>query len=177
MRNIIRTALSVMAVLLALGVRAEGNSVPAHDFHVSITDMRYNPENRRLEVAIKIFTDDLETALEGLGAPKLRLNTDREHRKSDSLIGRYLANRMQIKVNGDAVTGNFLGKEYETDATWCYIEFIAVPQPETIVVSNRLLFERFDDQSNLVHIEVGAEKKSMLLHVGQDRDKATFSED
>ncbi|MEM0999147.1 MAG: DUF6702 family protein [Bacteroidota bacterium] len=169
-----RFAFVACLTLLLSAVSRTPEPAGAHDFHVSITDVRHNPEQKSLEVAVKIFTDDLESALEGLGAPPLRLHTEREHPKTDSLLARYLNHRIQFDVNDQQVTGNFLGKEYETDATWCYIEFADVPDPTTITVTNRLFFERFDDQSNLVHLEVHGKKKSLLLHIGMESDRAEF---
>ena len=34
-----------------------------HDFHNSLTEMQFNPRKRTFEIAVKLFTDDLEKAL------------------------------------------------------------------------------------------------------------------
>lgn len=35
----------------------------AHTYHASIMEVRFNPEKQRLEIALKVFTDDLEKGL------------------------------------------------------------------------------------------------------------------
>jgi hypothetical protein len=156
------------------GAQAGASPATAHDFHVSITEIHYNPEARALEIAIKIFTDDLEAGLEGLGAPILRLGTPREDPSADSLLKRYLDNRFQISIEGKLLKNRFLGKEMESDATWCYIEIADVPRPATLTVHNRILLERFEDQANLVNLDVGGGKRSLMLRKGNEAETAEF---
>jgi hypothetical protein len=150
----------------------EGESL--HDFHVSITDIHYNSKTNSLEIAVKIFTNDLEEALEGIGTPKLRMGTPREHASTDTLLSRYLHNRLEIKADGQNVKMTYLGKENEDDATWCYLEVTNLPLPTRLRISNHLLLEWFEDQSNLVHISWDKERKSLLLHKGTESGEVEF---
>ena len=40
----------------------KGNEV-RHDFHTSLTEMRYNEGSKAFEVTIRVFTDDLEAMI------------------------------------------------------------------------------------------------------------------
>ena len=40
------------------------HSLKAHPLHVSTTAINYNIENSSLEIALKVFTEDIESALE-----------------------------------------------------------------------------------------------------------------
>lgn len=151
-----------------------GHAADLHDFHVSITDINYNPKTKSLEIAVKIFTNDLEEALEGIGAPKLRMGTPREDKSTDTLLCRYLLNRLKITAGEKALKMVFLGKEYEDDATWCYLEVTQMARPTSLRVENHILLEWFDDQSNLIHLDVEGDKKSLLLRKGQESGKVDF---
>lgn len=146
-----------------------------HDFHVSVMRVDYNPENQALEVTLKVFTDDIEKSLEGLGAPTLRLGSPRELPESDSIFSDYLNNRLSFFVDDQHKTFDYLGKEVELDnTTWCYIEVKGVKDFQSLRIRNKVLMELFDDQTNLVNIFVLGKKKSLLLRGGQPEDETTF---
>lgn len=149
-------------------------AVAFHDFHVSITDINYNPKTNSLEIAVKIFTNDLEEALEGIGAPKLRMGTPREDKSTDSLLHRYLNHRLKINAGEIELELIYLGKEYEDDATWCYLEVNELDRPTDLMIENRILLEWFEDQSNLVHLNVAGDKKSLLMRKGLETGKVDF---
>jgi len=58
--------------------------------------------------------------------------------------------------------------------TWCYVEVMDIAQVNEIRVSNKLLLEMYDTQTNLVNIRVGKEKKSMLLNKKKKQDVVAF---
>ena len=134
-----------------------------HAYHVSLMQIAYNPDTDALEIAVKIFTDDLEATLEALGAPRLHLNSPRETAEAQDLIARYLDNRLEWTVNGAPRTAKYIGREYEDDATWCYLEILDIPEFRSISIGNVILMERFEDQSNLVHISYQGRTQSLLL--------------
>jgi len=122
----------------------------AHKFYVSITEVNYNTENKSLEISIKLFTDDLEAALEEGTTKKLWIGDEREAPETDSLLATYLNKKFNIHVNDEAQIAAFLGKELEADVTWCYLEIMNVSDIKNITVNNRIFMELFDDQKNLV---------------------------
>ena len=135
----------------------------------------YNPETKALEVTLKLFTDDIERSLEGLGAPKLRLGSSRELPASDSIFLDYLQNRLAFFVDDEEKAFEYLGKEVEMDnTTWCYIEITGIEVFKALRIRNIVLTELFDDQSNLVNINAFGVRRSLLLRGGQPEDEATF---
>lgn len=167
-----RRNLLVLGLLLGTGLFTL--SAVRHEYHVSVTQVDYNAEVGSLEIAVKIFTNDLETALESLGAPPLKLGSDREYFKADSIIARYLNNRLHFVLNGGDLNPVYLGKEIDLDATWCYLEVKNAGTPGNIKVRNRILLEQFNDQANLVHFSVGGQKKSMILRKGNASETVFF---
>ena len=57
----------------------------------------------------------------------------------------------------------FLGTERDGAAIVCYFEIEKINRAKTIEVANNVLFELYDDQSNLVHITYNEPVKSVRL--------------
>ena len=146
----------------------------AHEFHLSLTEIRHNSESRSIEVSIKLFTDDLLVALEQAGAPKMELGTENEPPEANELIESYLKAHFKLMVNGKPTEFTYLGKEAELDATWCFVEVKDVKKVQTIEVQNTLLLEAFDDQTNMVNLNINGRKKSGLARKGSKNLKFEF---
>lgn len=146
----------------------------AHPFFISICQIHHNSESKTLEVAIKLFANDLETAMGAEQTSALRLGTDRENPDADAHIANYIQQHLLLSVDGTSVTGEFIGKEYEADVVWCYIEVPDIPTVSKLEVSNRLLMNEFPSQTNVVHVTVNGQRKSMLLQKGNARDIVSF---
>lgn len=161
-------------LLCCVGWLLLGAAPPRHAYHVSLTEVTYNASAQTLEIAVKLFTDDLEGTLEAMGAPRLHLDSPQEHADAPALIARYLDNRLTWTIDGDTYTPKFLGKEYEDDATWCYLEISGLPTFWELSLRNLLLTERFEDQSNLVHLSVGGRTQSLLLNAQKPTGSINF---
>lgn len=146
----------------------------AHKFYVSITEVNHNVENAAIEISVKLFTDDLEAALEAGTTKKLWIGDTREAAETDSLLAAYFDRKFDIEVNGKTQKPILLGKETEADATWCYLEITNVSTIKNLIIDNRLLMEISDEQKNIVHINAGGSEKSLLLRHGKTDGAVSF---
>lgn len=149
---------------------------PLHDFHVSKCLVEYNEEQVALQISLHLFIDDLEDALGRQGHDQLFICTEKESDLADSLIHRYLTERLQLKVNGDDTRFQFIGKEISDDlmAVWCYLEITGVSELNQLEVSNRILLEVFDDQKNILSVTGPSHQATLLFQRGQERKKVKF---
>ncbi|MFC6997689.1 DUF6702 family protein [Rufibacter roseus] len=133
----------------------------AHDFHTSITDARYNARTKTYELAVRVFADDLENALSRRNKTNVRLDRSERVKK---LIAEYLQANLSIAgAKGELPQQKFLGLQEESDAVWLYLEIPAAKAPAGQVwVQNALLTEIFDDQMNILNLEVAGKKHSIL---------------
>ena len=138
-------------------------TAPAHVFYVSIARVRWNADEARLDVSVRIFTDDLEEAIIAEGGPRLRLWTGQAHADRDRHVSDYLASRMAFRVNGADRQLTWAGMEDALDATACLVQITGVDRVETIEVENRILIDMFDTQANVMRFEIGGEKKYVNL--------------
>ncbi|WNJ18879.1 DUF6702 family protein [Pontibacter sp. G13] len=151
----ISSVLLVAFLLLTAAVR--------HPFHVGITEIDYNAQTQGLEVAVKLFTDDLEDALEARGEVSLKMGSSEEAGETDEMLAKYLIEHLKIEVNGQLMALTYLGKEYEEDAVWAYLEVLQVMPPKHVQVTNTTLMELFDDQKHIVHVRVAGDRESVIL--------------
>ncbi|WP_192820084.1 DUF6702 family protein [Rufibacter sp. LB8] len=140
----------------------------AHEFHTSITDARYNPKTQTFELAVRVFADDLEEALSRRAKTVVRL--DRSARVNQ-LIAEYVQAHLSISAaKGKKPVHKFIGVQEEADALWIYVEIPAGQVPAgQVYVQNALLMEVFTDQTNIVNVEVGGKKRSVLSRAGESQ--------
>ncbi|MEM9987376.1 MAG: DUF6702 family protein [Bacteroidota bacterium] len=135
-----------------------------HPFYVSVTEINFNESSQSLEISIKIFTEDLEQALATRYGRILNLANEGEYADADAYLALYLEDQIKIKVDGKPVSFQFLGKDANMEATWCFAEIDSLEGiPDQIEVWNSLLTSEFEGQKNMVHCKVGTKTKSLLL--------------
>lgn len=135
-----------------------------HPFYVSVTDISHNPANRALEISIRIFTDDFEKALQSkFPQEKIDLMNPRDKAGTDTLISRYIKEKVKISVGGKTYGMAYIGFERLEESLWCYFEINEVASPSHIHISNRLLYETHKEQTNMHHVKVGGKEKSRKL--------------
>jgi hypothetical protein len=141
-------------------------SSSVHDYHVSVTQMQYNPALKTFEVSIRMFTDDLERAL-SQGNDKQRVVV-KNNDKNDPLVERYVLKSF-VLTDGQKkpVAIKYVGKEQEEDATWVYLEIPFQGPLNGYKLQNSTFMEVFDDQVNMTNIKEVSEKRTFLFKKGQ----------
>ena len=104
----------------------------------------------------------------------LKLAPDSDANTVDTYMKRYLSDKLELKVNGNPVKFNFIGKEYKDDIAYCYLEVENVSNIRSIEVSNRILFDKFADQQNIVRLKLLGNNKSFLLVPDNDKCMLNF---
>lgn len=147
----------------------------AHPFFISLTEVRYNSGSKKMELAQKIFWDDLEVALSKEAGVTVDFLKPKDKAKLESQVKAYLLKHTQVWVNGKLVPLTYLGYEVEEDAAWFYLESTATNLPKTVEVQNTLLLRDFDGQQNIVHVYLNSKSpKSLLLGEGKEKGKIEF---
>ncbi|MDL5047366.1 hypothetical protein QQ054_15210 [Oscillatoria amoena NRMC-F 0135] len=147
-----------------------------HPLHVSVTDIVYDERERELEVIMRIFVDDLETSIRvQRNDPELNLLNPNGGYTTSELVKGYVSERFAVSLDGKHQSVNFLGTQLEDDALLCFIQVKAVKKWKTIEVTNSVITETYDDQSNLVHVTVGEKVRSLRLMKDNPSGKISFN--
>jgi hypothetical protein len=135
-----------------------------HPFYLSVTDLKYNAKESTLEGSVKLFTNDLETALKKIHHKTIDLINPTDTALTQQLLEAYLEKRLSIKINDEEKKIDLLGFEREQEAIWIYVAFKKCQLPKKVSIKNSLLFDYIKEQSNIIHLEVNGEKKSIKLN-------------
>lgn len=135
-----------------------------HPYYLSVCELKYQSNNKELNGSIKIFINDLETALSKTQPTKVDLIHPVNKTASSALLCEYLKKHLAIRINDSEISYNCLGFETEEDVVWIYIEANNCPVPKKVSIENSILFEDFKSQSNIVHVEINGIKKSSKVN-------------
>ena len=146
----------------------------AHKYYLSLTEIEYNQEKKSLQIIINVFMDDIELALNKDYNINLQLTTKKELKDSDEYFEKYLKDKLQFKLQNKELPFVYLGKEYEGDLVYFYLEISDVETPEPLEVHNKILLQHFEDQQNVVKLKVGKKRKSEILNKKNDKALLKF---
>lgn len=154
--NIIKIFVLVLVFPLLL-------SVNAHKFYVSVTEVAYVNEKKSVQIITRIFIDDLENALRQRYNKHLTFAPENEAEEVEIYLERYLKDKISIQINDKIVAVKYVGREYDNDIVFCYLEITDVKEIKSFQISNKVLFESFDDQQNIVKLKINDQNKSVIL--------------
>lgn len=149
-------------------------SVSAHKFYVSVTEVEYVQEKQSVQIISRIFIDDLENTLRKRYEKRLIFSPKNEAEELTIYLERYLNDKITLKINGTPAHFKFIGKEYDNDILFCYLEVTNVKNIETFEMANTVLFDNFDEQQNIVKLNINNEKKSFILMPQSDKAMLKF---
>ncbi len=155
------------AILAAGGEKPAGKGDTTgklpHPFHVSVIEVNHNAADKTLEISCKIFTDDFEKTLAKKYNTKVDLINPPNKAAMDTLIKKYILSHLSIKANGKAVPLSYIGFENDHEAAFGYLQGDNIPTPAKIEISSAIMYDAFDDQSNIFHVIVNGKRKSTKL--------------
>ena len=149
-------------------------SFSLHKYYLSLTQIDYNPKNKSLEVIINVFMDDIELALNEKYNIDLQLTTKLELENNDQYFQNYLKDKLHFKIENKELEFKYIGKEYEGDLVYFYLEIPDISKPEPLEIHNQILLEHFEDQQNVVKLKVGKKRKSKILNLKNDKALLKF---
>jgi len=134
-----------------------------HPLHLSSTELNYNMKTATVEVSCRIFTDDFEDLLGKKYKVKPDLSAPAKHQEMDALVNKYMATHMQLSTGGKILPLTYIGYENDKEAVVVYMESSAVKNLKTMEVSCTVLYDSFDDQTNIFHVSHNGNRKSSKL--------------
>ncbi len=142
---------------VVLALMLLGPDRPAgHAIHVSYG--RVAVEGKAVTIRLRMFQDDLSKAL---ARYHRRDTVDIEARPlADSLAMAYLSQTLLLSVDGKPLVGGIAGAGREDKMWWFLVRYPLIARAGKLTIANRIFFELFEDQQNLlkvVHLGSGDE--------------------
>lgn len=149
-------------------------SLFTHDYYMSVTNVRYKTEQQTLQVEMKVFIDDIENAIKESEDIDLRLGTPDEIESAETYIAEYVASNFGLETDGVARPHTYVGREYEDDALWIYLESREVPSFRTVEIFNRMLIDTYPRQRNIINVYLHGSVKSTMTKYEMYTRKVEF---
>ena len=99
-----------------------------HPFYVSVIDINHNIKEESVEMSIRIFTQDLEETLQKYSTAKIDMVHPTNKAVLDKQITDYIKQKLQLKINGQTVTMQYVGYEIQLESVWIYFEVPKIKQ-------------------------------------------------
>lgn len=164
-----------------------------HPFHVATAETRWNLETKKLEVSIRCHPIDLETALRRRTGKKIDLDTTenvdellteylretfqlRQGPLPEPPPAAAPADALSIPQNSTDTPAaatpkdsnlaklHWVGKEIDMKWAWLYLELEPKDLRQELHLTNTILMDVLDDQSNTVIIRLGTQRQSVMFH-------------
>ena len=149
------------------GAAARAPRALAHKFHTSFTEASYNAEAGTLEVTLRTFPDDLEAAVRRRASRAPSAAKDRK-KEFEERVAAYVAETFRVQTaGGEPVKISWVGMDAGVDSAWLYFEAQLPAGTDGLRLSNRLLFDLFDDQINLVNLKTKDRRTALRFERGK----------
>ena len=138
-----------------------------HPVYVSVAEIEYKPQKQSLEIGLKIFSDDLSTALSMENQQLIEIGTEREHKDATILLQKYIKKHFYLYVNEKNVELEYIGREFirqDFFAVWVYFEVRNVENLNNLYIKNTILQELFATQNNIINFRYNGKTKRASLY-------------
>ncbi len=142
-----------------------------HKFHVSVTQIEYNLKAQSAEITIRVFADDLETALSQHAKRRVKLDpaTANKDKQVGETVLAYLRGSFALKgKTGRPVKLNWVGMEWQADMFWLYVEGKLPNGLEGAQLRNKVFQELFEDQVNIVNSKIDGKQIGLMFDTKDD---------
>jgi hypothetical protein len=151
------------------------NGFLLHDFHVSICEVEYDQQRKALEVTHKLFLDDLEQSLiKWSGNTDIDVINAEDSTAFQELLRKYLLENFAVKANEKNLNMVYLGAEIEGDIMYAFIDIVDLKKFRSLEIRNTIFMNLFADQTNIVHVEVDKDTKSLKLNKRSPEGKLEY---
>lgn len=138
--------------------------VNVHKFYVSVTEIKIIESSGTIQISSRLFIDDLELALQNIYADESISLSNADSEKVRNMIKTYVITHFKIDVNKEQIDLNYLGREYEDDVVYIYMESVGLDEISSIKISNSILFETYQEQEHIIKTKTEKKSKSFILN-------------
>ncbi|MDA7707637.1 hypothetical protein N9492_00075 [Flavobacteriaceae bacterium] len=133
-----------------------------HKYYVSTSLFNFTDSNS-LQITVRLFKDDFKEAFKKKYSIN-RVLTDQVLIDSTfhSNINNYFNSFLTVSFDGVKNKLDFLGLENKNEMFVFYLEIEKLPSFNVISLDNKLLFDLYSEQQNIIHVKKNGIKKSFI---------------
>lgn len=134
-----------------------------HEYYVSLTEIKHNPDKQRLEIIARIFSDDFEEVLKARYDQNLEFKPIKQSENIETYIRLYFDKKFNIKIDHAAQNIDYLGYKFKDDQVHFFLKIENITDFRILEIQNLLLTDVIEKQKNIVHCFKLQQKESVLL--------------
>ncbi len=151
----LRILLSLMVILTCL-------AASDHPIYVSTAEIDYKTKERRIEMAVKIFSNDLQSAISAKEGNRVEIGTKQEEAAiATKYIKEYLHENFKLYSNDKELEWEYVGRELDRQddfAIWVFLKVEKVRKLKDLVLYNNILIEHQEGQKNKISFRTDSEQ-------------------
>ena len=132
-----------------------------HKYYVSTSLFNFS-EDSSLQITLRIFKDDLSNAISDTYLDQKTDDLNLIDELYFKQVDKYINSKISILIDDKKFEMDYLGLETKNDMYVCYLEIENLPVYSNMVISNKILFEIFDDQQNIIHVKRNDKRQSFI---------------
>ncbi len=145
-----------------------------HKYYISLTKIDFIENKKTVQITMRFFIDDIENTLQSRYNVQLGLATKDENKKTNFYLEKYINQKFIVTINNKEKAYKYLGKEYDNDVVFFYLEITDVDKIDEIEIQNNMLMEFFEEQENYIKLNINNIKKTFILIKANDKEMLNF---
>ena len=146
----------------------------SHAFYLSVIEIRHEAGVDSVEVKVKVFTDDLYTALLNEDSGLQHSGLSDFYTEHKSAVEKYFMRHLQLAVNEMPLDLQIAQVAEEADALWISISATTPARWRKLVIEADYFMEVYPTQSQMVHIRESDTPYTLRLVKNRVRDQVYF---
>jgi hypothetical protein len=140
--------------------------ISVHPVHVSLMSVEYSEKSDLFNVFLKIYSDDFMLDYKLLTGDSSKIDLAANNDKTESLIMKYLDEKVQIFAEGKKLEGNLVNLESSDGELKMDLIFKNIKKSKNYMVKNQIMTDLYNDQSNLLIFRYGNYEEGIKLTSG-----------
>jgi len=132
-------------------------SADEHPIYISMAEIDYKSKANRLEIAVRVYSDDLQKAISAKEGELIEIGTDREHPEAVAYIKEYLRTNFKLYNKGKPLEWEYVGRELKRQeffAMWVYLKVDKLRKLKELKLYNNILIAYQERQENKISFRV-----------------------
>ncbi|HEX9651498.1 MAG TPA: DUF6702 family protein [Cyclobacteriaceae bacterium] len=145
-----------------------------HAIYLSVCEVDHREQGNSAEINVKVFETDIRDAFQNMFSLQADFNSARATSAYKEESEQYFKKYLKIVINGQRADLKFSSLELNGDSVWFYFTITCNKEWASISVTADYLMELFPDQSNIISVYHGDDKKFFRITRTKKTDQASF---
>ncbi len=147
-----------------------------HPIKMTTGKITYNTDSKKLELVINFFLDDFSKCMQDVYRVPAEMFLEINEETSAYIVD-YIQKKLHIAINNKKLSIEYNTMSFIEDNVLqvkLYINIQKITYIETLEIQNELLLEVFNDQSNIIHVQIDPEAKTSFYRFAKGNSSTIF---